>query len=440
MDKLDLNLEHYTVDDLEDLFSLSHKNYDVTVLAAKKKHMCDNVFGDASLANDSKAGIYQFLEGGFERLMLHIQPVVGGANGAVVLPQNAMKHAQNGHYIIENRARDGVAASASTGLVIDQQGAPPGVLNPIKYQTIKRAINIDTRFRANYFTSKSTDLQITLPTKVEKVVNMRLASVEIPMTFYAVSDSQANNVFKVSWKSSGNPAGVYDSSAVIIVPDGNYGSCATDSSATHIETGVAAVLAASPAGSSAGALKLRYVVDRISGKSRFVQDAAASVIPFKVNFNVTSAGVISSDATNPLPMTLGWLLGYRGAEYESLGGVSAPVISEGICYVQGPRYIFLAVDDYNNSTNNYFASAFSSSVIAPNILARINVAAMCQNSAMYNLGHDDGLSTQLNRSRHYFGPVDIQRLRVTLYDEYGRVVNLNNMDWSLALTFECVYE
>ena len=57
----------------------------------------------------------------------------------------------------------------------------------------------------------------------------------------------------------------------------------------------------------------------------------------------------------------------------------------------------------------------------------------------YRTTETDGLSSQINRSRNYFGPVNIEKLRVTLYDEYGRVINLNNMDWSCALTFECMY-
>jgi hypothetical protein len=51
----------------------------------------------------------------------------------------------------------------------------------------------------------------------------------------------------------------------------------------------------------------------------------------------------------------------------------------------------------------------------------------------------ESLSTSLTYSREYFGPVDIQRIRITLVDEFGRVLDLNNMDWSFALMFECLY-
>ena len=41
--------------------------------------------------------------------------------------------------------------------------------------------------------------------------------------------------------------------------------------------------------------------------------------------------------------------------------------------------------------------------------------------------------------RNYFGPVDIEKLRIQVIDEFGRVINLNNMDLSLSLTFVCLY-
>ena len=96
-------------------------------------------------------------------------------------------------------------------------------------------------------------------------------------------------------------------------------------------------------------------------------------------------------------MRLGWQLGYRKAEYTATPSTQA--ISEGICLVCGPRYGFI----------------------------------------VYQSTSDPGLTTQLNRMREYFGPVDIQRLHIALYDEFGRIIDLNNMDWSITLAFELLY-
>ena len=103
--------------------------------------------------------------------------------------------------------------------------------------------------------------------------------------------------------------------------------------------------------------------------------------------------------------------------------------SEGQCQISGPRYLYLALDDYNNNVNNYFVSAFSDSINSRNILSRIDLPH----------ANEDGYGSQINRTRNYFGPVNIEKMQIRLLDEYGRVINMNNMDWSFTLMFECMY-
>jgi hypothetical protein len=42
--------------------------------------------------------------------------------------------------------------------------------------------------------------------------------------------------------------------------------------------------------------------------------------------------------------------------------------------------------------------------------------------------------------REYFGPVNLQSLKIQLLDEYGRTVDLNNMDFSFCLTLTTIYD
>ena len=455
MSYINMNIDEYRIQDLEAFFTLPTKNYDLQDVVHKKKSMCAAVDRDGTLTAPTRANINSFLDQALARIVQHLLPI-GSGKPVTTLPQNTLT-GDNGHFIIANPARDGITnydSSSKTGINLDDNGAPPGIINPIKVNTIKRAVNIDTRFRPNYYTTKSSDLQIHLPTKVERAVSMRLASIEIPMSFYAISAESKNNVFKVSW-------GVTDASSVVIrLPDGNYDIGLSDKTkAARLETAVNDQLAASEAGvATTGKLNLRYTVDPVTGKSRFYQDASAGLvpeaIPFKINFAATSDGFVYPPSDNPHPsqLTLGWMLGYRTpvGEYASNGKVIGGgggggtdglgnIISEGICNVQGTRYIYVSIDDFVNSSNNYFTAAFASSVMAPNIITRINVADLVQDVTVFHYAQQEGYSTELDRSRSYFGPVDIQKMRVTLYDEYGRVLNLNYMDWSMELMFECVY-
>jgi hypothetical protein len=466
MNYINMNIDQYRIQDLETFFSLPTKNYDLQDIVHKKKTMCAAVDRDGTLSGSDRANINTFLDQALARLIQHLLPI-GSGKPVTNLPQNTL-FGDNGHFIINNPARDGIVnydPTSKTGLNLDDNGAPAGILNPLKVNTIKRAVNIDTRFRPNYYSTKSTDLQINLPTKVERAVSMRLASIEIPMSFYAINSSFGNNVFKVSWDwtdAGGN--NVPDASSVIItLPDGNYDIGLSDKTkAARLETEINAQLAASEAGvATIGKLNLRYEVNSITGKSRFFQDPSGTLVPaarpFKIYFSANSAGVVLTSTENPQPlqMTLGWMLGYRApagiyasnGKYISGGGGSGGggtdgsgnIISEGICNVQGTRYIYVSIDDFVNSSNNYFTAAFSNSIMAPNIITRINVADLAQDVTVFHYAQQEGYSTELDRSRNYFGPVDIQKLRVTLYDEYGRIVNLNHMDWSMELMFECIY-
>jgi hypothetical protein len=42
--------------------------------------------------------------------------------------------------------------------------------------------------------------------------------------------------------------------------------------------------------------------------------------------------------------------------------------------------------------------------------------------------------------RSYFGPVDIDRMRIKLLDDKGNVLNLNGCDWSITLISENLYQ
>ena len=42
--------------------------------------------------------------------------------------------------------------------------------------------------------------------------------------------------------------------------------------------------------------------------------------------------------------------------------------------------------------------------------------------------------------RTYFGPVDIQRLHINLFDDHGRTLHMNFMDYSFCLKMVVMYD
>ena len=127
---------------------------------------------------------------------------------------------------------------------------------------------------------------------------------------------------------------------------------------------------------------------------------------------------------------IGWNLGFTYRVYD--GDVT--YIADTIVEPATIRYIYLAVDDFNNSSNNHFITAFNQSILNPNILARISLRGNYFGILMEN---DLNILTE---PRKYFGPVDIQRLRIRLYDDFGRILNMNNANFSFCLVFTILYD
>jgi hypothetical protein len=301
----------------------------------------------------------------------------------------------------------------------------PGIINPLKKRTIKKNLNIDTRFRENYYANSSTNFNMSLPTNFNDVVQMQLTSIELPTTFYAISKQYGNNYFTITINLSDGTS----ESKVIDIPDGNYtqqtimdiiNTQLTLSSSPFSYISFIVNLSGTHTGSAQTLVGLNSTYPSPS--------PSPSVTSFELNFQFDRFGI--DDRNTPLPLKLGWVLGFRNGVY--VGNFN--YVSEGVVDTSGPKYLFLVVDDYTSSVNNGFFSAFNSSVLNKNILARISMQANT-----FNILQQNNLNV-LTTPREYFGPININNLTIQLLDEYGRIVDLNSMDFSFCLTLITVYD
>ena len=431
MDSLNLNSQSYTNGEIEKLLHLSHP-YTINDILQSKQRLI-NQFGNTTLGKGKEREITDFIDAIALRVQgdIDIHEVIQSGN----------------NFIIENPDRIiGRNAKIENGrMALESKSAPPGYINPINVRTFTQAMSIDSRFRPNYYGTKSTNYDMVLPSIQKNVVSMRVSSIEIPITYYAISLYNGNStclIINDTHKESG---------WLLTLPDGNYEqSWANNSHAYHIEDGMTEAIAnaipvtinndatvqVNPIGTALTAADLVYTLDHISGKSEFSAPVGSvlNTDGFIVRFNVDTNGNTNTSAN--LQMLLGWQLGFRQAQY-----VAQPTtgLSEGICLTCGPRYGFISIDDYQKNTGPSFVVAYGNSIMQDNIITRLNFAELQADDGVYQSSSDPGLSTQLNRTREYFGPVDIQRLHISIYDEFGRIIDLNNMDWSLTLAFEILY-
>ena len=409
----DLNINNYTKQELSSLFDLP-PNYDNSILEIKESKMRENIMKNTEINKDTQIKTINFLvkaknillnnySGGKQEKKTELQEkIMDFYNSSYELKSTKLEDQQE--HMVQVRPDKPYLSSFPSEFF-------PGVINPLKKRTIKKNLNIDTRFRDNYFSSPSTNFNFALPMNFDNVLQMQLTSLELPTTYYNVSKQYNNNFFSVTANSS---------TSVVNIPDGNY---------TY--DGIVNVI-------NNQLILLGYPFDKVvfllninnnSGSGQMmVGPLDASLNTLSLNFQADRFG--NDDRSTPLPLKFGWMLGFRNGIYEN----NLNYVSEGVTDVTGPRYVYLVVDDHNNNVNNGFYSAFNSSLLNNNILARISLQ-----SNFFNIQLSNNLSIVTN-PREYFGPVNIQNINIQLLDEYGRVIDLNNMDYSFCLTLTTAYD
>lgn len=430
MNQFDLNIQNYKKTELEEIFELPEK-YDGVILESKSMVLIDNIVKDTTIQPSTRDNTIQFIhaakkilaEGSNLLKKMDLSDVYNVDKGLKTVPTTDVAD----HFIIQKPATPYSQSSPSEYYA--------GTINPLNKRVLYQNLSVDTRFRSNYYSTSSTNFHFDLPIKFSNIVSMQLAAIEFPTTFYSISKQLGNNFFWVSISTF--TASAPDSKDIekgyIFIPDGNYSPESLMDYLNHF-------VVTNPDFSGFTYLsKLVFSViltsdntKSVSGSGQvavgFSQDYSETDIALSLNFQEDRNG--HPDYFTPLPLKLGWLMGFREGVYIH----NLNYVSEGIINLSGLNYIYLAIDDYNNNVNNSFYSAFNSSILNKNILARITL-----NTGAFNVVTQNNLNIVTN-ARKYFGPVDIQKLNIQVLDEYGRILDLNHMDYSFCLTFQYIYD
>jgi len=427
----DLNIQNYKLDELREIFDLP-SNYNSSLIELQDSRLREIVLKNMEINNDLKMKTISFLSKAKELLM---QKISQGVSSSI---KNDLKDVYKEFYNSNYELKPTLLESTDDHMVQVEKKSPflssypseffPGVINPLKRRINRQNLNIDTRFRDNYFSTQSSNFNFELPLQFNDIVTMQLSSIELPTSFYCISKQLGNNFFTIGIKVdiSGNTESF---TSVVNISDGNY---KPDTLMEFLNTYMVGL---------GGYFQYIYFVTNIyqdktgSGQvvvginSNFTTDHPGEDLPIiTLDFQLGKNGI--NDNYVPLPLKFGWLLGFRNGLYVN----NTSYVSEGLIDLSGPRYIYLVVDDHNNNVNDSFYSAFNSSILNKNILARISLQ-----SGIFNVLAQNNLSV-ITFPRQYYGPVNIQRVTIQLLDEYGRILDLNNMDYSFCLTFQTIYD
>jgi hypothetical protein len=372
-----------------------------------------------------------------------------------------------------------------------------GTLNPNLKNTITRLVNIDSQYRQIITPNAENPLGPASPTNytvdltenLTNVLSIKLNSIQIPYAWYALDYTSGTNVlfYKVATDTTYTP---------FVVPPGNY----TPSQLQAYMAGQAP-FNGTIFNVTYNANSGKMTITNLSGNAYDILFFSPTYnIP--VTPGAITPVINDAIAASKLNSNLGWLMGYRGTNqvvpnqllYRLQPGSS--IVSEALADTYGPKYLLLVLDDYNqnhlnkglvniatNDTRLSLPSYFNPGLAvvcdtsgnptyvqsAPRQLTQaqlysINAINQNRNNTTtdrytgptttdvlaliplktYSLlpGQpyvEFGSSLQTNE-RIYFGPVNIERMKVQLVDDKGNILNMHGTDWCFTIVSTHLYE
>jgi hypothetical protein len=434
MESLDLDINNYSINDIEKFFRFKPKSkYKASDVELREAEIREKLLSSGHIDKRMKRDLIEFLTTAKQWL---IEEKCEQPRQPTIIPKNARLDMSEfpASRIPPSRESEIIVRPETQFIYTQDSDFLPGSMNPLKTRVISKCLTIDTRFRDNFYTTSSTDFTFQMPLKLSKVVSMQMSSFEIPVSFYGISASYGNNFLFISivYPNPGYDDEPIVEEKIIIIPDGNYNAqdlidkindllCPKNFDGSplnpeNIFTYVHFKLDVTESGSGTGKVTLETTGMR-----------SCEITEIKLDF---TRDINGNEDSVDISSKIGWNLGFTHKKYEG----KRSYISDTLIEPATIRYIYLAIDDFNNSVNNHFITAFNKSILNPNIIARISIKG-----TYFSLLMENDLSI-VTEPRKYFGPVDIQRLRVRLFDDHGRILEMNNANYSFCLVFKMLYD
>ena len=248
------------------------------------------------------------------------------------------------------------------------------------------------------------------PSEIKNVLSLRLVSIELPNSWYLISETYKNNYFQITMEDE-NQKYVYQ----IIIPQGNYDS----DSLSYFLNNTYFYL-------SSKETLLKYIefsIDNFNFRTKFKLLDSTQKLTFSIQF--------VDNLQQNIMYTFGWLLGFRLGNYAK---IENELFSEGLFDAGGDRYVFLAINDFQNNNNTINSVFFDKGILNEDVIAKIPMA----DGKLSLIVRED--NNPLSKVRRYTGPINIAKINIKLLDKFGNIIDLNNMDYSLTLELELLYE
>jgi hypothetical protein len=422
---IDTNINNYSVAEILTLFKI--EKYDIDSIFVKVLDALDRV-NETSLANN-KQNILLFFRQCFFKLcsFYNYSPSetmvknIDSRIGQNYIQEKVEKKIEKKEQFVGSlptKVPEVVTVSSN----IDKYAR--GIVNPIQRETVTVILTINSKFRDSK-QSTTTDFSVMLTEPINNVVSLKMASIELMNSYYSISDYLKTNLFQIeTYKINTSTNAITDLyKREIQISEGSY---SNNSMVTTLNT----IFSADP---SLNMIETGY--SGLKGKIYFFINNIAPPSGFEYAFNL-----YFSIPSRPLFLNYGWLMGFKKAEYiftKDYIKTATPTKEIGFnpespVDFTGTKFFLLEVTDYNNNSpavlkyntnDNYWFNV-------KDVLAKIP-----NDSPTYSLIMEDS-SDKIFKTRKYFGPVKLQKLRIRLLDENGKVVDLNGSEMVISFQVE----
>ncbi len=348
-------------------------------------------------------------------------------------------------------------------------------LNPNYKNTTNRIVLVDSQYRPQLNNSE-TNFTVQLNERLTNVVSMEITNIQLPYSWYNLESRQYNNFFTLS-----NGSATW----TIQLPNGNYTLATTITKLnTLIHSHTTDITFGSP-DDITGLITITNSSNSVNYTINFMPTGARlnGCLGWFLGFrNYTGENVVNANSNATLQYTINH---------------NASVTGTAVANLPTTKYLIVVVEDFNNNqvSDSLIQNKIDQDIVKPTSYFTQNPYLDILNSTNLNsyiteLGDERTLTkkqlytrSQQNQSkmnllyqnlrlevfspnqvlgifpfdstqtwntpyftdkcdykRQYFGPADIDRLQIKLYDDKGNLLELNGGSWHMTILTEHLYK
>ena len=193
MNNIDLQIENYEINDMINFIGLKDK-YDVFELQKAIDNKLKSIAESNKIDKKLKIKLYRFIKHISYRLKDNLN-YIHKIEEKQYTKEYKLEHIN--HQLTDIKQTIGKINNEKNDVVYVNP-VNTGLVNQIQRNIITQQISIDTKFRKNYFDTKSTDFVINLATPLKNVVSMKLASLEMANVQHIVSQIRGTHSFNIT--------------------------------------------------------------------------------------------------------------------------------------------------------------------------------------------------------------------------------------------------